>query len=75
MQIFFSKLVQHQASQLSVSQMHVMVFSRKAFLVGSVFCLTEFTRTDWPPVGPRTININNTCCEHSMLVHSTLAPG
>ncbi len=46
MQSIFSKLVQYQALQLSVSQMHVVAFSGNAFLVGSVFCLTEFTRTE-----------------------------
>ena len=46
MQIVFSILVQFQASQLSVSQMQVVVVSGNAFLVGtsSVFGLTEFTK-------------------------------
>ena len=54
--------------------MHVVVFSGNAFLVRSVFCLTEFTRTDLclvAPVGPQDIEHRqyNTKYSHRLYLH------
>ena len=49
--------------------MLVLVFSETVLIVGSVFCLTEFTElidltiVCWPPVGPQDIAVHVGVCE------------